>query len=306
VPAPRPYGLMFHHFRGVDPPAGQGALTAGEFSHLIDRIGRARILPADVWLERALAGRLGPDDLCLTFDDNLRSQFEIARPVLQARQLTAFFFVQSAALRGEVERLALYSAFQMRAFDHVEAFQDAFEKRVASAIPAAEFQSGLARFDPATYLAQHAFYSAGDRRYRFLRDELLGPQRYAALMDAWLAERGVNIDAWRRELWMDAVCLQTLQDEGHIIGLHSHTHPTRLAEFPADDQRREYITNQQVLTEILGAPPRVAAHPCNSYNADTLGILRELGVQLAFCSNRAVESTDPLEWPREDCANLRP
>jgi peptidoglycan/xylan/chitin deacetylase (PgdA/CDA1 family) len=296
---------MFHHFRGVDPPAGQGALTAGEFSYLIDRVGRERFLPADVWLERALSDRLGPDDLCLTFDDNLRSQFEIARPVLQARQLTAFFFVQTAALRGEVERLALYSAFQMRAFDNVEAFQDAFEKRVAAAITAAELDRGLARFDPTTYLAEHAFYSAGDRRYRFLRDELLGPQRYAALMDAWLSERGVDVDAWRRELWMDADCLRTLHAEGHIIGLHSHSHPTRLAELPVDDQWREYVTNQQVLAEILGDAPRVAAHPCNSYNADTLSILGELGVELAFCSNRAVSSEDPLEWPREDCANLQ-
>ena len=46
------------------------------------------------------------------------------------------------------------------------------------------------------------------------------------------------------------------------------------------------------------------SHPCNSYNAATLSLLRELGITLGFRANMAKLGLSELEYPREDHANL--
>ena len=33
-----------------------------------------------------------------------------------------------------------------------------------------------------------------------------------------------------KKLWMSTIELQKLKNDGHIIGLHSHTHPTKMSE----------------------------------------------------------------------------
>ena len=88
-----PHGVMFHHFFDARHPAGQGAISAGQLADLIAFLGRDRILPAAEWQRQAEAGTLAPDALCLTFDDNLRCQYDVALPVLRDEGLTAFWFV---------------------------------------------------------------------------------------------------------------------------------------------------------------------------------------------------------------------
>ena len=93
---PRPnfaHGLMFHHFVGGRHPAGQGAITAETFDALLDHAGRERIISADEWMWKVKRQRLAERDLCVTFDDGLACQFDIALPVLRARKIEAFWFV---------------------------------------------------------------------------------------------------------------------------------------------------------------------------------------------------------------------
>ena len=85
----KPHGIMFHHFCGGVHPQGQGAITAEELADLIEFVGPRRILPAEVWLVRCAGGTLRDGDVCLTLDDNLRCQYDIALPVLQAGDLVA-------------------------------------------------------------------------------------------------------------------------------------------------------------------------------------------------------------------------
>ena len=59
-----------------------------------------------------------------------------------------------------------------------------------------------------------------------------------------------------------------------------------------------------IVARLLGARPIAMSHPCNSYNATTIGVLRELGVQLGFRANMAAGFGGHLEQPREDHANV--
>lgn len=296
--------IMFHHFHGRGHPIGQGSISADELRALLARLDPQRILAAREFARRAAAGRLKDDDLCLTFDDGLLCQIDVAAPVLREHHLTAFWFVATAVLDDQPPRLEIDRAFRDRYFDHIDDFYDAFDQAVEDSPAAADARAALAGFDPQTYLAEFPFYSAADRRFRFLRDRVLGPQRYAHLMDGLMAAHGASPAVLARRLWVDCEALRRLHDEGHVVGLHSHTHPTRLADLAPAEQLREYRINQRVLAELLGSPPTCMSHPCNSYSRQTLEILRRLGVTLGFRANCAAAAASDLELPREDHANL--
>jgi len=323
-----PHGILFRYFHthttcGTgDPPAfgptHPGSMSAGELCALLRWLGPQRILPAHEWLRRAEAGTLDIDDLCLTFDNGLRCQFDIARPVLRQFGLTAFWFISTSVLEGGVQRRELYRAFHARFFADNGRFLRAFFRVLANGLEAERVQAALAALGPRRrgsgcppVAAAGSRASDDDRRSQPIRDGRPAGGGYHRLMDALLA-------GWDRlsaghcvgpqdpapNLWIDADCLRRLHAEGHVIGLHSHTHPPELAELPLGEQWREYRQNHAILTEILGEPPATVAHPCNSYNEDTLALLRTLGVRLGFRADASQTEFSELEFPREDGLNV--
>ena len=66
----------------------------------------------------------------------------------------------------------------------------------------------------------------------------------------------------------------------------------------------EYEKNIKHIEKITGRRPKVAAHPVNSYGPGTLKILGSMGIEIGFRSNMFKTDFGPLEYPREDCANI--
>lgn len=294
------HGIMFHHFHGGNFDPSQGSIDAAQLRTLIDGIGRDRILAAAEWRERALRNALGPNDVCLTFDDTLLCQFEIAHPVLREYELTAFWFISSASLTGHGPQLDVHRAFRERHFASMREFYAAFFWAVERSVHADEAQRRLAAFDPQSFLSAFSFYSDDDRRYRYLRDEVLGMNRFEDVMRALMASVGADPAELARGLWMNAAQVRALADAGHVIGLHSHTHPTRMAYLSQAQQEREYRDNYMSLMQLLGEPPVAMSHPCNSYNDVTLALLRKLGIRIGFRANMDPKPHNELEYPRED------
>jgi peptidoglycan/xylan/chitin deacetylase (PgdA/CDA1 family) len=298
-----PHGLMFHHFWNDLHPRGQGAISGDDLSQMIDTIGRDRFLSPAQWVERAVAGRLRPGDLCITFDDSLRSQYDIAVPVLDSMGLTAFFFVYSSVFDGILERLEIYRYLRTTCFDDIADFYAAFENLLMDGSQdTSGIRAALADFHPGRYLADFPFYTDADRRFRFLRDDVLGPTAYGAVMERMVAEHLPDMAALRDLLWMDDDCLLRLHRHGHMIGLHSYSHPTRLNALDFAGQFGEYRRNQDHLHRVLGTRPHTMSHPCNSYNADTISVLNDLGVTLGFRSNDVIRDGGRFEYPRRDHA----
>ena len=262
------------------------------------------IVPAREWLRRACEGSLDLGEVCLTFDDNLQSQYDVAFPVMQELGLTGFWFVATSTLDQLGTRLELYRRFRSEQFDTIESFYSAFDEAVSYSAYASEVERAIATFEPSHYLVSFDFYTDADRRFRYIRDDVLGPRRYEAVMDRMIELHGATLEGLAENLWMDQQSLRHLHEESHVIGLHSHSHPTRLAHLSSEAQFREYRENFVRLLEILGESPQTMSHPCNSYTEATLTILRRLGVTLGFRSNMAMLDISELEYPRRDHADL--
>ena len=109
--------------------------------------------------------------------------------------------------------------------------------------------------------------------------------------------------------------LNKLNELGHLIGLHSHSHPFLLEDLPYNEQKKEYENNISILSEILNVDKnniKYMSHPNGSYNDDTLKILQELKIELGFKQIMTIEpekgmrkiNNSSLEIARQDHAKI--
>ena len=78
------HGIMFHHFYDNKIHIkSQGAISKNDLIKLIKFIGRKNILDADKFIVRYKENKLNKTDICLTFDDSLKCQYDISLPILE-------------------------------------------------------------------------------------------------------------------------------------------------------------------------------------------------------------------------------
>ena len=75
-------------------------LSKDDFYKIIKFIGKKNILNASEFFLRLKEKSLKSNHVCITFDDALKSQFDIAMPVLQDLNIKCYYFVYSSLFTG--------------------------------------------------------------------------------------------------------------------------------------------------------------------------------------------------------------
>ena len=90
---------MFHHFYGKGHKKSVGSINKSQFKKILNYINKNfNLLNAEEFISRAIKKKLQPQDVCLTFDDNLKCQHDIALPILKKEKISAFFFITRVCL----------------------------------------------------------------------------------------------------------------------------------------------------------------------------------------------------------------
>ena len=300
------HGLMFHHFHDNFHPRGQGSISSKTFESIIEFYSKKwNIISANIFYERFQKQTLGDKDVCITFDDNLKCQYDIALPILNKYSLKAFWFVYTSPLEGSYEKLEIYRYFRSKFFKSFEEFFEIFFQFLKNKSQFNYVFDSLKDFEHEKYLSEFSFYSKEDKIFRFTRDKILGEKKYCNIMDSIIEESGLKLnESLHKSLWMQNIDLKQLSDKDHIIGLHSHTHPTKMGEKSFDFQMENYFKNKTVLESLLKKNVISMSHPCNSYNSQTLEILTNLKIEIGFRANMKFGFNSHLELPRIDHAEI--
>lgn len=298
---PSTHAVMFHHFHDDKHPVGQGSISAADLELMLDWLGdRYSLLSADEYQYKAVNQRLLDSDICLSFDDGLLCQYEIAYPVLRKRNLTGFFFIYSSPIKGEVNYLEIFRYFRTTCYEDIDDFYADFFSSLESFFPGISKDSQRI-YDVDTYLRESPFYTETDKWFRFLRDEILEEEDYQKVMLALISEKHFDIRRSMQNLWMNEEQIKNLYCNGNVIGLHSYSHPTNMKKLQFEMQKEEYRKNFEHLSDLLGDSPQSMSHPCRSYNDDTLKILDSLGIKIGFRANMAIRNVNTLlEIPRKN------
>ncbi|MDP3696592.1 MAG: polysaccharide deacetylase family protein [Candidatus Taylorbacteria bacterium] len=304
------HGIMFHHFHDSRHYQGQGSISQENFEKLINFIGLDRIISPDEWMKRLDAGRLKDEDICLTFDDGLVSQFDVALPILEKYNLRAFWFIYSNVFDGQLSKLEIYRVFRSKFFQDIDSFYNIFFDKIFRSKFKDKARAVIKEEDVNRYNKIYPFYTTNDIRFRFIRDRALTTHGYEIIMDTIIKEHGLTPEELSKNLWMSNDSLVYLNSRGHTIGLHSYSHPTVLADLSFEGQAEEYRRNYDHIRRICGKSPVVMAHPVNSYNDDTFKVLSQLDIRCGFRSNMFPKreggrlNDNKYEIARDDHSNI--
>ena len=307
------HGIMFHHFHDNEIHIkSQGSIDKNDFYKIINFIGRENILDADIFFEKFKQNKLKNNEVCLTFDDAIKCQIDIALPILEELKIKSFFFVYTSMFEGKPDYLEIFRFFRTKYFNNINEFYDNFYKVLDKDIKSF-FEKNRNKIKEKKM--KFPFYTIEDIKFRLVRDVFLTKSQYDENMFKMIKQKNLNYKEFYKKLFFQKSDLQKLNNLGHLIGLHSHNHPTLLEKLNLDEQKNEYEKCLSLISSILSKPKneiKYMSHPCGSYTNDTLEVLKELGIELGFKQIMTIETEKGmskvnnsfLEIAREDHSNI--
>jgi peptidoglycan/xylan/chitin deacetylase (PgdA/CDA1 family) len=307
------HGIMFHHFHddGIH-TEGQGSIGKDDFYKMINFIGRKNILDSDIFLEKIKNNKIEEKELCLTFDDGIKSQIDIALPVLEELKIKSFFFVSTSVFENKPDYLEIFRYFRMNYFKNINEFYNAFYQILDEDLNS--FYKDKDKIIKSKKI-KLPYYSIEDIKFRLVRDIFLTKKRYEETMFLMFKEKKFYYRDLLKKLFFQKEDIIKLNNLGHSVGLHTHNHPTLLESLKYEEQKDEYEKCLSSISHILDKPKneiKSMSHPCGSYNDDTFKILKELGIELGFKHVMTIEkekgmkkiNNSSLEIARQDHATI--
>ncbi len=278
------HGLMFHHLHDKkNHKKSQGSITSNQFEKIL-KVIKIQNIVSPISLKNSKKKFLKTNKVCITFDDCLKSQIDIALPVLEKYKIKAFFFIYSNAIFGEINFHEIFRYFRQKYYKNFLKFYKDFYKEVLNIYPESKIHNFFKKnkIQMCEWEKNFSFYTEEDIRFRFLRDRFLSEKKYKKIMFIFFKKKNFNYKKLSKKLLMSKKDLINLQNLGHEIGLHSHSHPTFLKNLSEYQQNIEYKKNIKYLKQIGIKNIWSMSHPNGSYNNKTLKILKKLGIKFGF------------------------
>ena len=302
---------MFHYFHdNLFHKKSQGSISKDDFYKIINFVGRENIIDANLFFEKFKNKKLKNNEICITFDDAIKCQIDIALPVLEDLKIKSFFFIPTSIFDKTPNNLELFRYFRSNYYENINKFYQEFYKLLDKDTNLF-FEKNDKKIK--SFKVKFPHYSLKDIKFRFIRDIFLNKKQYEKLIFILMKNKKFNYKEIYPRLFFSPTDVRKLDSLGHLIGLHSHNQPALLEKLSYTDQKFEYVENIKVLSKILNKPKKnikYVSHPSGSYNKDTLKILNDLGVELGFKQIMTIESekgmkkinNSSLEISRQDHA----
>ena len=307
------HGIMFHHFHDDKiHKRGQGSISKDDFYKLIKFIGRKNILDANIFFEKLKENKLKENEVCFTFDDAIKCQFDIALPILEELKIKSFFFIYTSIFEGNPDKLEVFRYFRMNYFESVNSFYKDFYKAVDENLETF-FINNENKIKSLKKKFPH--YTIEDIEFRLVRDIYLNKNSYEKIMLFMMKEKNFDYEQFYSKLYFNKNDIKQIDKLGHLVGMHTHNHPNLLEKLDYEKQKFEYEKCISLISKFLGKSMneiKYMSHPCGSYNEDTLKILKELGIELGFKQIMTIEpekgmkkiNNSNLEIARQDHAKI--
>lgn len=291
---------MFHHFHGKKHEKSQGSISAKQFIKIIRFLKKKyNLIDADVFLEKIANKEINKNDTCLTFDDSLKCQIDIALPILKKEKIQAFFFLYTSAFTSKKNMFEIFRYFRMHSYKSIEFFYNDFFS-VLKKNYKKKFEYFKKNYSE-KYLKQYPFYTENDKKFRFCRDKILSKDIYESIMFKIMKKKNFNYKKIIKKILMSKKDLIRLKKFNQVIGLHSHEHSTNIDKMSYEKQLADYKKNISFLKKNLDFKLSSMSHPFGRYNDQTIKVLKQIGLKIGFLSNfKKGKISSNFEIPRYD------
>lgn len=168
---------------------------------------------------------IDPQGVCLlTFDDSLKSQFDIAIPVLQDMGISALVNVYSGVFDSDKPLLEVFARFRSDYFDD---FEDFFAEFMSNLSFVEKGPNQVLKDYPDDYLSLFPFYSLKERNFRYIRDQALTKAEYEKVMLEMIRSKNTSANQIANSLWMTVANLVELVGGGTSLDYTATPTPHR-------------------------------------------------------------------------------
>ena len=290
-------GIMFHHFCSANYKKTPGALSKTLFKTKLKKLSKKfNLLSAVNYLKLLKSNKLKKNDIFVSFDDALKCQIDIALPILDSMKIKAFFFIYTSIFDKKFNKLELYRDFRYNKFKNIDDFYKNFFYFLKKEYPLLNKKSEKS-FNK-NFLKQFKYYSLFDKKFRHARN-LIGVEKYNFIMNQMIKDKKYNILKKKKELLMNKNDIKNLSKNGHVIGLHSHSHFTDLNKKSFNVQYFDFKKNKSILERITKKNVDVASYPCGNYSINTIEVLKKININFAMRADDTRQKKN-FEIPRID------
>lgn len=283
-----PYPSIF----GVTPEAFENQLVACK------KIGKY-IHPKDLLLNSADIISSKNNYLIITFDDGLREQFEIAKPILDALEIPALFFINSINFLDKEVSL-VHKIHLLRS--------KIASKELLTSFEASDLQTTieLTSEEKKKASVHYNFDDIEAAQLKYILNFKLTVAQQSKVINSLFANYFDPV-AVNRELYMDEKQLMVLADQ-EMLGSHAHSH-LPLGYLSSEMIRDELSVTKKYLEKLCHKDIDFISYPYGSPEAcadPVPEIAKSLGYKLGFTMERGINcgGEEDLLLKRFDCNDL--
>tara|TARA_Y100000996_G_scaffold397012_1_gene363639 strand:+ start:1079 stop:2005 length:927 start_codon:yes stop_codon:yes gene_type:complete len=304
------YGLMFHHFHDkFNYKKSEGSINQKQLKSILLNF-KKNIVKADEFLNSLdEKNKSSKKMICLTFDDSIKSQANVALEVLDDLKMKAFFFVNTFQFENKLGLIECCRYFRNNYFSSVEEFNNFFIEHLKSIYTKKKIDKFIS-LNKNFFIKMKKispFYSYTDLEFRLLRDFFLKNSEYSKILIRLFELKNFDYKKENKKLHFNRRDLLGLIKKNHEIGLHSHSHPIPITDLPKKKIQEEYNKNYLILNRIINKRIVSMSHPNGYFNKECKAILKNLNIKIGFANSYKGlknKKLDPLNIPRVDHSSL--
>ncbi len=255
-----------------------------------------------------LSGRYTPRrDLCLmTFDDGLREHYADVTPILEEEQIQGLFFLITSCLEDHAVAPVHMNHFLMASLGF-ETYRVAFEKTVRELGSASK--SSMTATDAACTSEPTRSIRKKSRASNISSISFCPPKLRDSAVKVLFQQYLGDEAAFGAELYLNWQEARDMQRAGMVIGGHTHEHrplsTLRYSEQSADLRKNWALIQKHLIPQEIW-PFSYPYGKADSFNRNTVEILRQLGYRFALCTEPGnnLPGIDLFAVRRVDCKDI--
>ena len=236
------------------------------------------------------------DYYLITFDDGLREQFELAKPVLDAMGIPFIFFINTVNFK-EKKLSLVHKIHLLRSEISSEEILNKLNTFSASRLNSEDKKLAIAHYnydDPDTAILKYLL--------NFKMDFATQKNFIDPLFEEFCDEKKTA-----EKLYFTSEMLQQLH-KNNSLASHSNSH-VPLGKLKSKEVEEELKKSQEFFRKNFGAPAKSLSYPYGSFEAceGISEMVKDAGFEVAFTMERAANKSkkpDPFLLSRFDCNDL--
>lgn len=279
--------VNYHYFRDPEDSRFPGihGVNVDRFEKQISNLAaRFEMITPNDFLSFKQADFQSKDYCLITFDDGLKEQYELGKPVLDKYGIEGVYFING--VNQDQNKVSLvHKIHWLRSINSPELFNNKLYNTIEE--NGINIPVSYEDFEP---VPGQNIYDSNDVRYtKYLLNHILNEESQKLILNKMYSDTGNNEMEHAKQLYFDKDMIKELGGL-NMIGSHGYEHTVK-TNFTTSQLVLDVVSNQTFIKSICGKAPRIISYPYGGKKAvskQVAEICEKQGLEKGFTMERMV------------------